>query len=104
MMLRTFSSDGRLLSEAGAHITVYDPVAMDNFHARFPDIRLAASAEEALTDASLCFVFTEWDEVKRLTAETFKQCMRVPLVYDGRNIFDPDTMRQGGVEYHSIGR
>lgn len=94
----------RLLTEAGAHIIAYDPAAMAHFHARYPDIALAESAEEALKNASVCFVFTEWDEIKRLTAETFKRCMRVPLVYDGRNIYDPDTMKLGGVEYYSIGR
>ena len=94
----------RLLTEAGAIITAYDPAAMAHFHARYPDIALASSAEQALENASICFVFTEWDEVKRLTAETFKRHMRVPLVYDGRNIYDPDTMRMEGVEYYSIGR
>ena len=49
-------------------------------------------------------MFTEWEEFVRLTPEQFRKRMRVPLVYDGRNIFDPELMKRGGVEYYSIGR
>lgn len=94
----------RLLTEAGAIVTAYDPVAAENFHKRFPDVALADTPEEALSGASVCFVFTEWEQVRRLLPETFKKRMRVPLVYDGRNIFDPYSMERAGVEYHSIGR
>lgn len=94
----------RLLADAGAVITAYDPVAAENFHKRFPEIALAETPEKALDGAGCCFVFTEWAEVRCLTPETFKQHMRVPLVYDGRNIYDPYSMAQAGVEYYSIGR
>ncbi|MEG1525557.1 MAG: UDP-glucose/GDP-mannose dehydrogenase family protein [Clostridia bacterium] len=94
----------QLLTEAGADITAYDPVAADHFHKRYPAIKLADTPEGALAGAGVCFVFTEWDEIVRLSPEIFKVNMRVPLVYDGRNIFDPKTMADGGVEYYSIGR
>lgn len=94
----------RLLLRHGAKITCYDPVAMENFKKVFPDVALASSAEEALGGAFCCFVFTEWDEIVRLSPEAFRSRMRVPLVYDGRNIFDPENMKRGGVEYYSIGR
>ena len=94
----------RLLAGAGAVITAYDPVAAENFHIRFPDIALADTPEAALEGASCCFVFTEWGEIRRLTPETFRRHMRVPLVYDGRNLFDPYSMERAGVEYYSIGR
>ncbi|MEA5049247.1 MAG: UDP-glucose/GDP-mannose dehydrogenase family protein [Eubacteriales bacterium] len=94
----------RLLKERGALLSCYDPVAGENFAKKFPDISLAGSIEEALTGAFCCFVFTEWDEIVRLSPEVFRRTMRVPLVYDGRNIFDPDNMKRAGVEYYSIGR
>jgi UDPglucose 6-dehydrogenase len=52
----------------------------------------------------VCFIFTEWGEVKAVTPEMYKQLMRTPLVYDGRNIYNVDEMKKAGVEYHSIGR
>ena len=94
----------RLLLEHGAVLSCYDPVAAENFSKRFPDIALAPSAEAALDGAFCCFIFTEWDEFLRLSPDAFRKRMRVPLVYDGRNIFDPEHMKRGGVEYYSIGR
>ncbi len=94
----------KLLLDHGAQVICYDPVAGENFKKKFPNVTLAASAEEALSGAFCCFVFTEWEEIVRLSPETFRSKMHVPLVYDGRNIFDQDTMKRGGVEYYSIGR
>ncbi len=94
----------KLLIEHGAKLTCYDPVAAVNFSRRYPDVQLANTPEEALSGAFCCFVFTEWNEIKRLMPEDFKKNMHIPLVYDGRNIFDPDDMKHAGVEYYSIGR
>ncbi|MEA4870297.1 MAG: UDP-glucose/GDP-mannose dehydrogenase family protein [Christensenella sp.] len=94
----------RLLQEHGADIICYDPIAAENFSKRYPDVKLAGSVEEALEGAFCCFIFTEWEEFVRLSPEVFRRAMRVPLVYDGRNIFDPEHMKKGGVEYYSIGR
>ncbi len=94
----------KLLLDHGAQVICYDPVAGENFKKKFPNVTLAASAEAALSGAFCCFVFTEWEEIVRLSPETFRSKMHVPLVYDGRNIFDQDTMKRGGVEYYSIGR
>lgn len=100
-----------LLLENGADIYAYDPVAADNFKARYPEGKIAKgsihyvnSPQEALQAANICFVFTEWDEIKELSAVKFKELMRTPLVYDGRNVFDVGEMRESGVEYYSIGR
>ncbi len=94
----------RLLLEHGANLVCYDPVAGENFQKRYPNVPLAKSVDEALDGAFCCFIFTEWDEFVRLSPEVFRRKMRVPLVYDGRNIFDPENMKRGGVEYYSIGR
>ena len=61
-------------------------------------------SKHALEGANVCFIFTEWGEVKAVTPENYKKLMRTPLVYDGRNIYDVEDMQEAGVEYHSIGR
>ena len=67
-------------------------------------IRYVKTAEEALQDAHICFIFTEWDEIKAIPAAEFKRLMRIPLVYDGRNVFNVQEMKDAEVEYYSIGR
>ncbi len=101
----------QLLLDSGANIYAYDPVAADNFKARFPEgaygkgtIQYVSSPEEALQDANICFIFTEWREIKSVSPVTYKEKMRIPLVYDGRNLYSLGDMKDAGVEYYSIGR
>lgn len=100
-----------LLLEQGADIYAYDPVGAGNFAKIYPEghsssgsITYVDQIEQALDGAHVCFIFTEWGEVKALLPETFKQLMRTPLVFDGRNLYDVSQMQEAGVEYHSIGR
>lgn len=100
-----------LLLEAGAEIYAYDPVGKNNFNKKYPEGKIGQGSisyvdniEEALRDANVCFIFTEWDEVKAIKPEQFKKFMRTPLVYDGRNIYNLIDMKNAGVEYYSIGR
>ena len=94
-----------LLLEQGANIYAYDPAAVSNFKKRYPDeIIYTHTPEEALEGANVCFIFTEWKEIKEVTPDTYKKYMRTPLVYDGRNIYKPEKMKKAGVEYYSIGR
>ena len=94
-----------LLLEQGADIYAYDPVAEDNYKKKYPtEIHYVTNPEDALKNANVCFIFTEWDEIKEVKPETYKKLMRTPLVYDGRNIYDLDEMKDAGIEYYSIGR
>lgn len=106
-----------LLLAQGADIYAYDPVGSENCKNRFPEtlsnspgepgqgsIRYVNSADEALAGANVCFIFTEWGEIKAVMPSDYKRLMRIPLVYDGRNIYDVNEMKQSGVEYYSIGR
>lgn len=94
-----------LLLKQGADIYAYDPVGVKNFKKKYPEgITYVATPEEALQDANVCFIFTEWGEIKAVTPEMYKSLMRTPLVYDGRNIYALKAMADAGVEYHSIGR
>lgn len=54
--------------------------------------------------ANVCFIFTEWEDIKAVSSEDYKRLMRTPLVYDGRNIYKISDMKNTGVEYYSIGR
>lgn len=100
-----------LLLEQGADIYAYDPVGIGNFAMVYPEgkngrgsITYVPNIEHALEDANVCFIFTEWGEVKAVTPETYKKLMRTPLVFDGRNVYSVEDMQEEGIEYHSIGR
>jgi UDPglucose 6-dehydrogenase len=100
-----------LLLEQGADIYAYDPIGAENFAKVYPEgknrkgsITYVKNIEHALEGANVCFIFTEWGEVKALIPETYKKLMRTPLVYDGRNIYRVEDMQEARVEYHSIGR
>lgn len=94
-----------LLLEQGADIYAYDPVAVENFKKKYPtQIHYVENPEEALKEANVCFIFTEWEQIKAIKPERYKELMRTPLVYDGRNIYDLEDMEKAGIEYYSIGR
>ena len=100
-----------LLLEQGSDIYAYDPVGADHFRKRFPEgkigngsIKYVKKPQDALKEANVCFIFTEWDQVKSVKPQDYKKLMRTPLLYDGRNIYDVKDMMKAGVEYHSVGR
>ena len=94
-----------LLLKQGANIYAYDPVGMENFKKKYPtQITYVNTPEEALEKANACFIFTEWNEIKQIKPETYKKLMKTPLVYDGRNIYTKQSMKEAGVEYYSVGR
>jgi UDPglucose 6-dehydrogenase len=100
-----------LLLEQGADIYAYDPVGMDNFKRKYPEGKIGNGSityvecpEDALKGADVCFIFTEWGEIKAVKPDEYKKLMRTPLVYDGRNIYRIEDMQKAGVEYYSIGR
>lgn len=100
-----------LLLEQGANIYAYDPVGINNFKKKFPEgeysngkITYVTNIHEALLDANLCFIFTEWNSIKILSPMDYIGLMKNPLIYDGRNIYDVDNMLNAGAEYYSIGR
>jgi UDPglucose 6-dehydrogenase len=100
-----------LLLEQGADIYAFDPVGAENFKRIYPEgkngrgsITYVQNPKDALEGANVCFIFTEWGEIKVIKPEEYKQLMRTPLVYDGRNIYGVEAMKDAGVEYYSVGR
>lgn len=93
------------LLEEGAKIKAYDPIAEDNYRKIYPnEIEYKKSPEDVLKDADVCFIFTEWDEIKNIKPNMYKKLMKEAVVYDGRNIYTLDEMKNNHIEYHSIGR
>ncbi|HFK1497455.1 TPA: UDP-glucose/GDP-mannose dehydrogenase family protein [Bacillus paranthracis] len=93
------------LIRMGAHVKCYDPIAMDNAKRVLPnEVEYASDAIEAIKDTDLVFILTEWDEIKSISLEEFKNEMREANVYDGRNCFAIEDVQNSDINYHSIGR
>lgn len=93
-----------ILLEEGANIKTYDPIGVDNYKKIFDNdqITYTATPQEALKGADACFIFTEWNDIKAIKPEEYIRLMKTPIVYDGRNIYDLEEMKD--IEYYSIGR
>lgn len=92
-----------LLAE-GATVRAYDPIAMPKARAIFPQITYCENAYDAATGSDAVAVVTEWNEFRQLNMERLRQVMRRPLLFDGRNIYDPTRVKQAGLQYFGIGR
>ncbi len=93
------------LLERGARVVAHDPVAMDEARGRFGDrIEYVASDYEALKGADALVIHTEWLPYRRPDFERIKKSLKSPLIFDGRNLYDPERMAALGFEYHSVGR
>jgi UDPglucose 6-dehydrogenase len=93
-----------LLLEEGVQIKAYDPAAMDNARKIWPHITYCHNAYEAAEGADGLVIITDWREFKLLNMERIKELMRQPIIFDGRNIYDPEKKKRLGFEYYSIGR
>ena len=94
----------RLLA-AGAKVSVYDPRAMHTARGIFGDeVEYAESAAAATADADAIVLVTEWAEFRSPDFPGIKALMKTPVVFDGRNIYDPTMLRQAGFTYYGVGR
>jgi UDPglucose 6-dehydrogenase len=95
------------LVERGAAVAAYDPVAMDEAHRVFgslPAVSFAASPLDAVDGAAALVVVTEWQEFRSPDFAELKRRLKEPLIFDGRNLYDPQLVRAAGMEYFGIGR
>jgi UDPglucose 6-dehydrogenase len=95
------------LLAAGATITAYDPVAMAQARSIYPNetgLHYVDSSIEALRDADALVIVTEWKEFKSPDFPTIKAALKSPVIFDGRNLYDPHFVRGLGLEYFAIGR
>jgi UDPglucose 6-dehydrogenase len=94
------------LTRRGAHVRAYDPVAMAEAARvmKSPALHFASSQSDALTGADALVVVTEWKEFRNPDFDAIKAALKEPLIFDGRNIYEPAIMKMHGIEYLGIGR
>lgn len=95
------------LIELGAYIQAYDPLAIENIRKLYGDhsqLRLYDNARAALENSDALAILTEWDEFKHADLQDIKNTLRYPVIFDGRNIYDPKEMAAMNIEYYGIGR
>ena len=95
------------LIKAGATITAYDPVAMDEGKRIFKDekhLSFADTQNEALKSADALIIVTEWTEFRSPDFTLIKSSLKSPMIFDGRNLYDPKAVRALGFNYYPIGR
>jgi UDPglucose 6-dehydrogenase len=96
------------LAAEGAHVTAYDPKGAEKaLEWKLIDpakVKIAKTPLDAVEDAEALILATEWKEFANQDFEQVKAKMHTPLIFDGRNLFDPDTMRSFGFTYHAVGR
>ncbi len=95
------------LIEAGAVIQAYDPIAMTEgkrLYALESRVTFTNSALEACKHSDALIIVTEWQEFRSPDFEAIKKCLLSPVIFDGRNLYEPRRIQEYGFEYYSIGR
>ncbi len=94
----------KALLAAGAKVTVYDPEAMANVKKLIPEITYCHTAYAALDDADALMIFTEWPQFRTPDFDKMSKLLKEKVIFDGRNLYELETMREQGFDYYSIGR
>ena len=95
------------LWESGATVRAYDPEAMDEARRLYPGqpgLVLCDSARDALVGADALAIVTEWQEFRSPDFDYVTETLANPVIFDGRNLYDPALMARMGIDYHAIGR
>jgi UDPglucose 6-dehydrogenase len=93
------------LLENGAKVAVHDPEAMDNVRRQYGDqLEYCEQMMDVLPGADALAINTEWSEFRNPNLEEVRQLLAAPVIFDGRNLYDPEAMRDLGFTYYSIGR
>jgi UDPglucose 6-dehydrogenase len=92
------------LQKEGAVLRVHDPKAMDKAKALLNDVTYVEDMNDVAEGCDALVIATEWDEFKKLDLDRTKKLLSHPILFDGRNLFDPKEMERLGFIYKSIGR
>ncbi len=93
------------LLDAGAFVTAYDPEAIPNVRQRIGDrIAYAQDPYDAVKEQDALIIATEWAEFRNPDLDELKKSLKRPIIFDGRNLYEMEEMKERGFEYHSIGR
>ena len=93
-----------LVKRLGGAVTVYDPVAVENARARFPELDYASSLDDALRGADLVMLLTEWSQFREMDPTAVGELVGHRNIVDGRNVLDPATWRAADWSYRALGR
>jgi UDPglucose 6-dehydrogenase len=93
-----------LLQNEGAVVRAYDPQAMEGARQILHKVVLCENPYEAAEGADAIILTTEWNEFKHLDFEQLLRVMKQPVIFDGRNLWDPNLLQSLGFKYHGIGR
>ena len=86
-------------------IKVYDSISIKRLKEIYKDkIKFANNISEELKDANICFIFTEWQQIKEMNLKLFEESMKKPIILDGRNCFKLEEIKKYNVSYESMGR
>ena len=95
----------RALLDYGANVTIYDPVSLDNFHKLFGDtINYCENIDDCVKDKDLVMIMTEWPSIKNYDPNNYVKLMKKAIIYDGRNCYPINMMKNLKVNYISMGR
>jgi UDPglucose 6-dehydrogenase len=94
----------RMLLEAGATVQAYDPVAMGLAADILPEVKMAQDPYQMANGVDALVVCTEWNEFKQLDLDQIRTAMKMPVIVDGRNIYNPAELAGLGFAYHGMGR
>lgn len=95
------------LWQAGARVQAYDPVAMEetqHIYGLRDDLKLVGTKEAALEKADALVICTEWKNFRAPDFDFIKHTLKQPLIFDGRNLYDPERMQAEGIGYYAVGR
>ena len=92
------------LQKHGAKVKAYDPIAVENASKLLKDVHYAPNSYDAARDADALVIITEWNEFKVLDLSKIKKLMRNPVIFDGRNIYEPEKVKKLGFTYKGVGR
>ncbi|MCQ3828845.1 UDP-glucose/GDP-mannose dehydrogenase family protein [Microbulbifer elongatus] len=91
----------------GARVQAFDPEAMEEcqrIYGARPDLQLCGTKESALTNAEALIIATEWQQFKAIDVAAVTSGLNTPVIFDGRNLYDPLQVAESGIEYHCVGR
>ena len=95
------------LWEAGAEVRAYDPAAMSEMRRIYgerPELTLCAQAMQTLPGADALVIMTEWQEFRSPDFDALRKSLTAPVIFDGRNLYDPALLAKQGFQYYAVGR
>jgi UDPglucose 6-dehydrogenase len=91
--------------EAGARVRAHDPIALARAKSLYPKkVEFFENCYDALKGGEALLIITEWNEFRRPDFPRMKSLMKTPVIFDGRNIYDPKALKEAGFKYFGMGR